>query len=88
MQPGGQGEDFNMKSVKQWFEALPEPYKTQALNNTQQHRVTRETTALSGAVMIAFEWGKTTEGFDYWDSLYRKIQKGEIREIQINNLNL
>lgn len=67
------------KTIEQWFNELPEPYRSQALENTLN---------LSGKVMLkiyipsikfalmgAFDWGKTPkgQGFDYWENFYNTL---------------
>lgn len=57
------------KTIKEWLEDLPEPYRTQALNNTDEDllEITEETQ--SEALNTAFWWSETKEGHDYWSQL-------------------
>lgn len=56
------------KTIAQWLQELPEPYRTKALNNsrgrTNRHE---EVDSLSTALMCAFFWKESPEGHDYWD---------------------
>lgn len=57
------------KTIKEWLEELPEPYRTQALNNMEvdePYSGDEETANLSKALHSAFLWDKTREGLDYW----------------------
>lgn len=58
-----------MKTIKQWLEELPEPYRTQALENYENNKVQ----SLSFALINAFEWYDTPEGIEYWADLNKKI---------------
>lgn len=66
------------RSIVQWFGLMPEPFASQAIKNTPKHRHGNETSTMSGALMMGFMWGKTEQGFQYWDDLHRKIQLGKV----------
>lgn len=61
-----------MKTIQQWLNTLKEPYKTKALNNIADKNKETKTINLSNALLIAFKWSKTTEGYKYWDELHTK----------------
>lgn len=63
-----------MKTVKEWLEELPEPYRSQALKNTKEELLKIEEVSADQAVFGAFRWDKTPQGFQYWDSLFCKIK--------------
>ena len=62
------------KTVSAWLKELPEPYRSQALENVDVPDVTAP--CLSDALLRGFEWSKTPQGDTYWDSLFQKIEKG------------
>ena len=55
-----------MKTIKEWLEELPEPYRTQAINNTSEQNSLKLKSSLSDAIYSAFAWSKTPEGLQYW----------------------
>lgn len=77
------------KTIKEWLESLPEPYKTQALLNLEQTEKdeaeedgVRISTApskilvsrLSDAISQAFIWSATAEGMEYWGNLVKAVK--------------
>ena len=70
-----------MKTIKQWLEELPEPYRSQSLANMadikcQAHGVIdpeQKRSSLRGVLMSAFAWSQTPEMFEYWDNLYESL---------------
>lgn len=65
-----------MKTIREWLEELPEPYRTQALENVNEHDPqiidTSEQTAKK-ALSGAFVWMFTEQGERYWFDLYRTL---------------
>lgn len=60
-----------MKMISKWFEELPEPYKTQALENWD--RIEQPDTNcphMSNALGMAFFWDETPQDHEYWHRLY------------------
>lgn len=57
------------KTIKEWFEILKEPYKTQAINNTDEGILILEVGSLWDALVSAFDWEHTEEGTCYWKKL-------------------
>lgn len=62
-----------MKTVQKWFEELPEPQKSQAINNTTGNVLKSGAESLSDALLTSFPWNHTKEGFDYWNKLYKSL---------------
>lgn len=60
-----------MKSIREHLEALPEPFRSQALNNAQRQKDQRPSQA--SALNLAFSWFATQEGKPYWCGLYRAL---------------
>jgi hypothetical protein len=68
------------KTTQQWFKKLPEPYRTQALDNLSRepdYVKNAESPSIVSALVSGFEWEKTPEGFDYWDDFWMKLAKGQ-----------
>jgi uncharacterized protein (DUF2249 family) len=60
-------------TVREAFNTLDEPYRSQAIKNTQlwqlDHPVVRKQHQISGAIAEAFIWDETEEGDMYWRKL-------------------
>jgi hypothetical protein len=81
-----------MKTIKEWLETLPEPYRSQALKNGID--MGKERSSLFKAINSAFVWSNSKEGFDYWrmvanidpDKLIPKKSNRELAEMIWNEL--
>lgn len=69
-----------MKTKKEWIETFPEPYKTQAMKNTEDQDQTRmfsfekEKLPIAAiALSFAFQWSETPEGHQYWEDFYNEL---------------
>lgn len=60
---------MELKTVAAWLETLPEPYRTQAIDNMLERRKTELETSLRLAIANAFVWDETPQGYDYWASV-------------------
>ena len=60
-----------MKTNKEWFEELEEPYKTQALQNS---KVTKPVSSLLDALLWSFDWYYSPQRHPYWETLYNKLE--------------
>lgn len=63
-----------MKTVEQWLNTLEEPYRTKALLNAEKDEFwekykTSAVNSIGFAIVEAFVWDATEEGFDYWISV-------------------
>ncbi len=65
-----------MKQAKQLLEKLPEPYRSQALenfdeeffeNNNEREKPMR---TIGAALLCSFEWEHTKQGYDYWSEAF------------------
>lgn len=66
-----------MKTIKQWLNTLPSPYREQALTNTNKD-VLKENPSipdLECALLSSFVWSKSPEGKLYWSNLVRELRK-------------
>lgn len=74
-----------MKTIKEWLNDLPEPYKSKALFNfyTYQDKlgieITSKVSGLPAAINSAFSWADSPEGAKYW---------GEVSGMNFNNTEL
>jgi len=63
-----------MKTIKEWLSELPEPARSQALDNYEGPE-NRMASSILEALMIAFIWEATVEGWDYWNNIYEELEK-------------
>lgn len=62
-----------MKTALEWFNELPEPYRTQAIENTKEAMIDLKDKKISGALRGAFIWELSPQGHDYWQELYETL---------------
>lgn len=70
-----------MKTAKEWFLTLPEPYGQMAIEATEKQDkdkgkpfLNREIRYLEDALLYSFEWGRSDQGYDFWDGIYDNIE--------------
>jgi hypothetical protein len=78
-----------MKTVKEWFEELPEPYKSKALLCIQEQERYKESNwecgKMSAAIYHGFSWALSDQKGDYWNNLYYHfIEKERQNEIYLS----
>lgn len=66
-----------MKTIKEWFETLPEPIRSQAIINTRVCDLINRENSLSEAIWNSFIWEKTFEGLDYWKDIADRAEAGD-----------
>lgn len=62
-----------MKTIKEWLSELPEPYKTEAIEEAERlspDTLNHITDSLSDTVLKMFCWADSRQGEDYWDNVY------------------
>lgn len=59
-----------MKTIREWLEELPEPYRSEALKNADKDKLDAMEDLLSHAIAEAFDWEDSPQGFDYWNNQY------------------
>lgn len=69
-----------MKTIREWLEELPEPYRTQAIDNTMERELSQAEPSMHEAILGAFVWEETIEGFYYWAKLHHKFICKDIYE--------
>lgn len=62
---------------------LPEPYRTQALDNyaaiATPHAKTKLALHFADALDYAFSWASTDQGHGYWSDLFDRLLAGDIQ---------
>ena len=66
-----------MKTVKEWLDELPEPYRTQALEQTSNCRLKDTEDTMYSTLMGMFVWSESHEGNEYWRQLSEVYKKHE-----------
>jgi len=71
-----------MKTVQEWFQELPEPYRTQALNNSLKGNLMAEVDSLEMALGCRFSFRGSKEGKEYWrlfmlETFYKKPEQNQ-----------
>lgn len=64
------------KPIRKWLHELPEPIRTRALKNMRDIKKDVVLTSISDAIIGAFDWDSTKQGYDYWNDLYNKYKHG------------
>jgi hypothetical protein len=65
------------KTVEQWLQELPEPYRGQALENAEAYgRLHMKCSNIHQAVDGSFSWASSPQGQDYWLGFSNTIGKG------------
>ena len=65
-----------MKTIREFLEELPEPYRSQALENCKNGDLASH--SLSRAIEDAFVWKNTPQGDRYWNRVCCKIELGTL----------
>lgn len=60
------------KTIREWFEELPGPQRTEAIENTKCE-LDNIAYSLSGAIGMSFRWDQTPQGHTYWMNIYDEI---------------
>lgn len=63
------------KTIEEWLNELPEPYRTQALNNTTEKDRKLIRNSMQLAIAWAFDWD-CSEGASYWEAVHDYYEKG------------
>lgn len=63
-----------MKTIKEWIEELPEPYRTRSIENTEDELLLERVESLKRAVKCAFVWRNSTQGHQYWEDFYDTLK--------------
>lgn len=69
--------NYPYKSIGWWLNRLPEPYRTEALDNAESSKIPEIKKSISAAIIGAFIWAKTQQGRDYWNNVWLAAARGE-----------
>ncbi len=61
------------KTVRDHLEDLPEPYRTQALQNMWWEDADSKYQDKRKALYQAFNWSNTDQGYNYWREIYDRL---------------
>lgn len=62
----------NGKTILEWFNELPEPYKSEAIENMDIDGSQMDE-SIYFALLGAFNWKNSKQGFDYWNNLHDSL---------------
>ena len=69
------------KPALEWFKQLPEPYRTQAIHNSD--RLDSVYQSLFDALRCNFLWASTPQGGIHWLQITNRAELGEFDPIQV-----
>ena len=72
-----------MKTPQQWAEHLPEPIKTEFLENIK-YGCDEQFKSLSNALDMCIFWAQTPQGHSYWHKVYNRAKDGEFQPALIS----
>ena len=73
------------KMVKEWLRQLPEEVQGQAFLNLKSAVADEPCKTLSSALRVAFPWGDSNEGWEFWKNISEGVYKAErLNEILYN----
>ena len=72
------------KTIKEWLETLPEPYRTEALENADKDTLIINKTHLSRAIRGSFYWEYSPQGHDYWKNVFTRAEAGEFNNLLLD----
>lgn len=67
-------ENIIILTIREHFESFPEPYRTQAIENTKEADLERKELNKTEALYKAFTWDLSPQGIGYWFD-FRKTLK-------------
>ena len=70
------------KSAKEWYQHLPEPIRSQAVANSMG--LNWQYSNLAECLLGNFIWTTSTQGSNYWDTLYARACAGEFDQPEPN----
>ena len=62
------------KTVKEWLNTLNEPYKTKAIQQTNEDKKKKKADSLIIALYKMFVWEDSVEGDEYWRDLVLSLE--------------
>lgn len=61
------------KTIKYWLNTLKEPYKTKAIQQTNEDILELKCNSITDALLKMFEWESSKEGDLFWDELFESV---------------
>lgn len=71
-----------LKLPNEWFEYLPEPYRTQALANYNNDKRSDYEVGFNHCLFTGFTWAQTDEGHQYWRNAHDRLRAGIIQKVE------
>jgi hypothetical protein len=65
------------KTIREWLEQLPEPYRSQAIWQTSEERLLKVVCAMAEAIQCMFIWMDSLQGDAQWYDVYQRAIAGE-----------
>ena len=62
-----------MPTARQHFEKFPEPYRSQAIENTLKEVLKRKYKTPKEALLWCFTWCHTLQKYEYWKNFYHTL---------------
>ena len=62
------------KTIREHFESFPEPFRTQAIENTTEKVLKKKKQTKKEALYLAFVWTFSRQGHDYWDDFKNTLE--------------
>jgi len=72
------------KTIKEWLETLPEPYRTEALDETKPRDSRQVSESLVKAICDAFSWSQSEQGSGYWNEVAERAEAGEFNNLLLD----
>ena len=69
-----------MKTIRFYLNQLPEPFRSQAIENTSQLHADLFAVDLITAIGDAFIWQYSIEGHDYWSNLVKGLDADQFAD--------
>jgi len=81
------------KTIREWLEELPEPYRSQAMENMIKKAEGLKKPSFQIALTNAFVWELSKQGGDYWRKLYNRLpymfpEAKTVNEEAVNKSNI
>jgi hypothetical protein len=72
-----------MKTIREHFEQLQEPFRSQALENLRRlpANINPDDESLSEALAAGFWWGDSPQGYQYWKDVYFSLKEIEAESL-------
>lgn len=61
---------MNTKTIEFYLKQLPGDIRQKAISYSDTKTLNETAFSLGHALVSAFSWSKTKEGYDYWDKIY------------------